>query len=285
MFEAKDMQLATFASAWSFGTLERCYQQVASGAFDGVEGRCPARREERARVRQASERDWVPFIAEICTGGDYAPPSNVSAEAHLEDFRLQLEHALECGASQVTCLLGSDSWELSEAVDCFGRALELSNETKLPISFETHRGRPTFHPNATERLLKALPDLRLTCDLSHWCVVCERLLDQPAVLDAVAPRTSHIHARVGYAQGPQVPDPRVPAYRNELRAHERWWTTMWRAAASGGAKRFTVTPEFGPDGYLHTDPHTQVPVANLEELNTWMSARVRRIFAELPEAE
>jgi hypothetical protein len=37
----------------------------------------------------------------------------------------------------------------------------------------------------------------------------------------------------------------------------------------------TVTPEFGPDGYLQRALFTQQPVANLAEINRWMAERQR----------
>ncbi|MEJ1960369.1 MAG: hypothetical protein WDO56_01955 [Gammaproteobacteria bacterium] len=37
----------------------------------------------------------------------------------------------------------------------------------------------------------------------------------------------------------------------------------------------SVTPEFGPDGYLQQTPYTRQPVADLAELNRWMAVRQR----------
>ncbi len=41
----------------------------------------------------------------------------------------------------------------------------------------------------------------------------------------------------------------------------------------------TMTPEFGPDGYLHAAPFSQEPVGDLVEINRWMAARLRGRFA------
>jgi hypothetical protein len=41
-----------------------------------------------------------------------------------------------------------------------------------------------------------------------------------------------------------------------------------------------MTPEFGPDGYLHRMPFTNEPVADLVEINCWMATRERQRFAE-----
>jgi hypothetical protein len=153
--------------------------------------------------------------------------------------------------------------------------LELEQKHGIAISIETHRGRPTFHPWVTKRLLQQLSDLRLTCDFSHWCVVTERLiLDQEhELLDLCANHVHHIHGRVGYAQGPQVPDPRAPEYAAELAAHERWWDELWKAMRARAFDTATFTPESGPDGYLHVMPFTQAPVAELWDLNRWLGQR------------
>jgi len=265
------MKLAVFASAWAFGGLDACRREVESGAFDGLEGPPPSTASEAQELRATG----LPFIAEICSGGSYAPASSVSVAAHLSDFQVQLARAVQANALFCTCLVGSDSWPLSVARDFLGCALELGAKAGAELCFETHRSRPTFHPWVTAELLRALPELRLTCDFSHWCVVCERLPDDEAVLELVIARARHIHARVGYAQGPQVPDPRAPEYQTELLAHESWWRRIALAAAARGQALLSVTPEFGPDGYLQHTPFTNQPVADLAELNRWMAVRQR----------
>jgi hypothetical protein len=266
--------MKVFASAWAFGGLETCRREVDGGRFDGIEGPPPSAMNELCALRDSG----TPYIAEICSGGSYAPASSVPFAMHLEDVRIQVARAAQAEALFCTCLVGSDSWPLAKAVDFYGRALELGHQLGATLTFETHRSRPTFHPWATTELLRALPELRLTCDFSHWCVVCERLPDEEAVLALVVAHARHVHARVGYAQGPQVPDPRAPEYEAELLAHESWWRRIARAVTERG-ELVTVTPEFGPDGYLQQAPFTQQPVADLAEINRWMAARQRMQLA------
>jgi hypothetical protein len=273
------MKLLVFASAWTFGSLEACREEVRRGAFDGVEGPPP----DDAAVCRAFGRDLaaegIRYVAEIVTGGDYAPPSGVSEERHFADFDAGVARAVEAGALFGTCLTGSDSWPLARTIDYLGRAEELARRRGLSVSFETHRGRPTFNPWSTRDILLALPELRLTCDLSHWCVVCERLVDDEAALELALSRARHVHARVGYAQGPQVPDPRAPEHRGDLERHEAWWSRIWQHARKRADEIVTMTPEFGPDGYLHTAPFSREPVADLGEINRWMASRLRERFA------
>jgi sugar phosphate isomerase/epimerase len=274
------MNILAFASAWTFGDLTACRREVSSGVFDGIEGPAPRSVAEARRYGRSLAQDRIPFIAEVCTGGAYAPASSVTFETHLAEFREQAERGAEASPLFLNCLVGSDSWPATKAIDFLGRALDVGRKLGVELSFETHRSRPTFHPWLTAELLRSLPDLRLTCDFSHWCVVCERLVDDEEALELAISRARHFHARVGYAQGPQVPDPRAPEYRAELEVHEGWWSRIARSALERAQAWLSFTPEFGPDGYLQHAPFSNTPVADLSDINRWMAARQRHRLSE-----
>jgi hypothetical protein len=276
------MHLQLFRSLWTNGfNLDAALADCHPGAFDGVEGPVPLEKNARFEFFSKLHAASVPFIAEITTGGSYVPTST-SPGQHLDDFRHKAEASLECTPLFFTVLAGCDGWPLAQSVDFFGRAIEIANELGVTASFETHRSRATFTPWITRDLLLQLPALRLTCDFSHWCCVCERLVldGEPDLLALCAERAHHIHARVGYDQGPQVPHPDAPEYHAALGAHERWWDAIWDAHDRAGRACTTMTPEFGPDRYLHTLPFSDAPVASLDEINHWMAARQRERFAE-----
>jgi hypothetical protein len=273
------VRLVVFASQWALGSFQACRDGVSRGTYDGIEGPVPTTSGAARELRRALEADGVPWLAEVCTGGDYAPATSVSFEAHFADLAEQVQRAAEAGPVLINCLAGSDSWPLALAVEFYERALAAGERAGVELSFETHRSRPTFNPWSTRDLLLALPALRITCDFSHWCAVCERLVDDESVLSLAVERARHVHARVGYAQGPQVPDPRAPEFARELEAHEGWWNRIWSAAEARGASFFPMTPEFGPDGYLHHLPFTDVPVADLSSINGWMATRQKARFA------
>jgi hypothetical protein len=48
-----------------------------------------------------------------------------------------------------------------------------------------------------------------------------------------------------------------------------------------GYRTTTLTPEFGRDGYLHHLPFTDVPVADLSQLNEWMVHAERQHFSQI----
>jgi sugar phosphate isomerase/epimerase len=274
------MELLLFKTLWGHtGSIDEAIESAKTHGFDGIEGQASASPKLRRALREKLAEAGLEYIAEICTAGSYVPERNASVAAHVASFRQQAVASLECAPRFVTVIGGCDAWPLAASVEFFGASMEVAKQLGITASFETHRSRSMFQPWITRDLLLALPDLRLTCDFSHWCCVCERLLDtEPDVLALCTERAHHVHARVGYDQGPQVPHPAALEYQPALEAHERWWSMIWQAQARHGKAASTMTPEFGPDGYLQCAPFTQAPVADLVEINAWMAQRERQQF-------
>ena len=167
---------------------------------------------DRGRFRELLDRYGFEFIARIFTAGD-------ALDGHLESFRRQLAEAQGLRPRLVNSHSGLDACTESESERFFAVALDIASRMGAAVAHETHRGRVLFNPWVTRRLLARLEGLRLCCDFSHWVSVAERLLDdQIEVLRQYAARCDHLHARVGYEQGPQVPDPRAPEYQPHLEA-------------------------------------------------------------------
>lgn len=211
---------------------------------------------------------WIPQIfSNMQRGGG-------TVRQHIDGLREQMDECLDAAPLFFNGQMGSDHWTLDEAEEFFGAVIEIEREIGVPVYCETHRSRYLSNPWNTARLLERLPALKLTCDFSHWVCVAERLLED--ALEAVAKaatRCHHVHARVGYEQGPQVPDPRDPVWAAHVLAHERWWETAWAAALARGDSTVTLAPEFGPPPYMHTVPYSGEPVSNLEEICDWMAER------------
>lgn len=217
------------------------------------------------------------------TAFDYIPQvfsQGKTVEEHLESFREQVGEAKSFRPRLINAHSGRDAFSEDESVRFFEGALKIEAKAGLAIAHETHRGRILFNPWTTDRLLARFDGLKLCCDFSHWVCVCERLIeDQVEILRRCASRCRHLHARVGYEQGPQVPDPRAPEYQQHLEAHERWWRLVGDAQERRGDKVTTLTPEFGPPDYLHTLPFTRAPVSDLKEICDWQARRQAAHFA------
>ncbi|HCJ31019.1 MAG TPA: xylose isomerase [Pseudomonas sp.] len=274
------MELKIFRTLWGYrNAWEQALEELRSAGFDGIEARLPEAHEERARFGRFLRGNAVPYICTIFTSTPVLPRQSDTPAMHLEDLSRKLERAAELEPRFINLLAGNDRWGLAEQVDFFGAALECGERAGLLLSFETHRARSLYSPWVTLDLIRQLPALRFTSDISHWVVTCERLLDDPA--DDLTPfieRVHHIQARVGYDQGPQVPHPGAPEYADALAFHQRHWESIWQSQQQRGFACTTLTPEFGPDGYLHHLPFTDVPVADLWQLNQWMARTERHHF-------
>ena len=214
------------------------------------------------------------FVAMIFTTGD-------SVAALIKSFREQATAAVKCGARQITAHTGRDDWSIADAREFYREVTAIEADLPIAVGHETHRGRAFFNPWVTRDILVQFPSLKLCCDFSHWVCVAERLnWDDAAgsILELCAARVIHTHTRVGYEHGPQVPDPSAPEYAPHLRQHFEWWRKLWAAQKKRGDAVCTVTPEFGPPSYLHTLPHTNVPVADLEQVCEWTADRVKEVF-------
>lgn len=277
------MQLQLFKTLWGFdGTsINEAVEQLLAADMQGIEGAAPDEPKAQAHWASLFDDNSIAYIAEITTVGSYVPERQASLQQHLDSLQRKLDHSAPLRPQLVTCLGGCDAWPESQSLEFFSRAIELADQYQLAISFETHRSRSLFNPWVTQRMVERLPQLKLTVDFSHWCVVCERLMDTELdVIQAIADNVQHIHARVGYEQGPQVPDPRAPEYAYALRAHQSWWEIIWASQLKRKFTLSTMTPEFGPDGYLHHAPFSQLPVADLWELNQWMAAEESKHYSE-----
>jgi len=274
------MELQLFKTLWGHtSTLADAADQAVESGFVGLEGN--ADRLPRDDLHSVLQSHQLAYIQEIVTAGNYVPRRHDTVEQHIADVERQLQLGRALHPQQVTIIGGCDAWSLQQSVRFFGEAQEIAARMGIVCSFETHRSRSLFNPWVTLAVLEHLPELRLTCDFSHWVVALERQLDDDwgAVLE-VAKHAQHVHARVGYDQGPQVPHPAAPEYAAALASHQRYWEAIWMVQHNSGRAFTSMTPEFGPDGYLHTMPFTQQPVADLWEINAWVARTEHMHFQE-----
>ena len=217
------MELQMFKTLWGHsGPLSQAADEAVEAGFIGLEGNADLPRARRDELLGVLQLRQLEYIQEIVTAGGYVPRRNDTVQEHIADVyrQLQLGRALE--PRWVTIIGGCDAWSLEQSVRFFGESQEIAARMGIACSFETHRSRSLFNPWATLAILERLPDLRLTCDFSHWVVVMERQLDEEwDVVRAVARHAHHIHARVGYEQGPQVPHPAAHEYLGALVSHQR----------------------------------------------------------------
>lgn len=149
----------------------------------------------------------------------------------------------------------------------------------LNIIHETHRNKFSFAAHITKEYLKRIPGLRITLDASHWVCVAESYLDdQKEAMELAISRTDHIHARVGYPEGPQVTDPGIKEWQEALDKHLGWWDKVVERKRNKDVD-LTISPEFGPFPYMVHVPSSGMPVSNQWEVNVWMMEMLRKRYA------
>jgi len=261
------MEIKFFCPYWGMRplSLDKAFQQIKDAGYDGVElginPEIPGYQEGIA----IAEQHGLLFIAQH----PYA--KGPTPELHLADYTNKLEKIMELKPPLVNCHTGHDYYTVEQNMAFIQAAAALSEKYRIPVAHETHRGRFSFCTTITERFVDAFPGLNLIADFSHWCVVSESLLEeQQTIINKVIPHCIHVHARVGYAQGPQVPNPEAPEYREALAAHLRWWEQITLNHLENNKQQMTITCEFGPPPYLQTIPFTGEQVASQWELNLFM---------------
>jgi len=184
----------------------------------------------------------------------------------------------------ITSHTGKDYFTASEAHAMLEHCLAFEAEHCAPhgvcVNHETHRGRILYTPWTTPDFCARHPAMTLCADLSHFCVVAEAECTQAELSRVVAeitPRVRHVHARVGFPEGPQVPDPRGPGFTRYMEGHMAWWAAIFDAAAAAGLPTISCTPEFGPKDYVPQSGAGE-PVANIWEINHWVGLQVQAAY-------
>ena len=266
-WEARDLPLQEF--------LRRAHGE----GFSATEINISELSESPEEIRALHAAAGLDLVAQFLTDG--ATPSE-----HAASMRQLHRRAVECAPLIVNCHTGRDCFTFEETLALFRLSLELEQESGIPFCHELHRGRALYNAPQTLHTLRELPALRINADFSHWQVVHESddLQAHHEAVQAVIDRAWHIHARVGFSQGPQVPDPSAPEWAGQLGICVGWWRRIIAARWAQGARFLTVSPEFGPEPYMPMVPHLHRPVADAWEINCWMRRYLSKAFSEGPES-
>lgn len=261
------------ATNWGFnGNFDAFAAKAKADGYDGVEVWMPSDDKSRKEFLEAVQKHNLKF-AFLCGGGDADPVK------HLVQFQESFRAALAMKPLYFNCHSGRDFFDFSTNKKFIDWSYLESKGSGIPIYHETHRGRILYSAPVTKNFIDALPDLKLTLDISHWCAVHESLLsDQPETISAALNRTEHIHARIGHPEGPQVNDPRAPEWEGAVQAHFAWWDKIVARKRAEG-KPLTFLTEFGPADYMPALPYTRQPVADQWAINVYMKDVLRKRYS------
>jgi sugar phosphate isomerase/epimerase len=266
--------IKVLATNWGFpGNHDQFCAKAKADGYDGFEAWVPFDERERDEFVKTAQK----YGLEI---GFLAGSGSMDYNEHFDIYAKGVELAAQYRPLYVNTHAGRDYFTVEQNVKILQHGIDVAKRTGVSVLCETHRGRCAYSATTTAQYMEVLPELRLTADLSHWCVVHESLLEGfERTVDAALARTGHIHARVGHSEGPQVNDPRAPEWRDAVKKHFGWWDIVMQHAEARKAPFQTFLTEFGPPHYLPALPYTQVPVADQWGVNVHMMKLLRERYA------
>jgi hypothetical protein len=202
--------------------------------------------------------------------------SNLPFEESLEEYKIYLKKAIDQKPLAINSHTGSDFLSFEQNMAFISAANNLSKASDIPIYHETHRGRFSYSLPETNKYLNHNYNLKLTLDISHWMVVHESLLiNKEDLLEKVILKSDHIHARVGFEEGPQVNNPSAPEWKSTLNRHLDIWESViqkkWNKKQIA-----TITTEFGPPNYMPTMPFTNKPLSDQWDNNVFIMNMLKK---------
>ncbi len=248
----QQMKIKYYCPVWGMKhlPLHEVLRKIKASGYDGAEIALDPDLVDVEAVKQLFDESGLELLIQLPYPKDGAPDEMLAA------YSSKMERLLQLQPVMINSHTGRDHFTFEQNAEFIRCAEELSGKHSIAVCHETHRGRFSYAAVVIEKYLEAFPDIKLTADLSHWCVVAESLLEnQQHIIDKVVPHCAYIHARVGYAQGPQVPNPAAPEYEKELQQHTKWWQQIVDHHRQKQSSELIITPEFGPPPYLLPGEH------------------------------
>jgi sugar phosphate isomerase/epimerase len=246
-------------------TMEEKFEKIAEAGFTGIMGGLP-QPADAAKWRSLLDRYNFDF-------GITISPRTV------EEAKPLLEQANNFGVQYVNAQVKDNFVIGPPAINLLQGLVEAARAAKIPFSAETHRGIITQDLHRTVEYVQAIPDLRLTLDLSHYVVtgVMTTYSEKAEELfDIIVERASCIHGRV--SNGHQVQVDVGPEGTHPMVEHfQRWWAkgmAHWLSQAKPGDV-FPYACELGPADYAITLPGTSQEISD-----RWQQALVFKRLAE-----
>lgn len=261
------MKVLFFCPVWGSEDLsiELFAEKVKAAGYDGVEISLPAEADEKNRILKTLEKAGLLMIAQHWETAD------ADFNLHKANFEKRLYHLADAKPLFINTQTGKDFFTFEQNCELIELATAVTKKTGVNIVHETHRGKFSFAAHITRRFLEHSPYWNLTLDISHWCNVAESLLEnQEQAVSLALARAVHIHARVGFAEGPQIPDPRAEQWQQTVDRHLYWWDQIIDRVRDEGRSFFTITSEFGPFPYMQIHPETSQPLTDQWDVNVYM---------------
>ena len=269
------MKILFFCPLWGNADIpiSEFVSKVKNAGYDGVELSLSMDKRERETTVSAIRNAGLLYL------GQHWETLTVDLEEHKREYTERLYNLAKGNPILIDSQTGKDFFTFEQNMELVNAASAFTNETGIPVVHETHRGKFSFAAHITRQFLEANPELRIGADFSHWFNVAETMLEnQEEARNIAISRADHIHARVGFQEGPQIPDPRAPEWKEVVETHISWWDRILKRAKKEDRDCFTISPEFGPFPYMTMLPYTKEPIADQWEVNVYMKDMLKNRF-------
>lgn len=272
------MTLKFFCPRWGSEALtwDAFFTKVKNAGYDGVEIGFPfsLNNDEQQEILSGLKKHNLAVI------GQHWQTVERDFALHQKTFEKHLLSLTKLNPLFINSQTGKDYFTVEQNLALMAIATKVTEKTSIKILHETHRGKWSFAAHITHQYLTNYPEIRITLDISHWFNVAESLLeDQPETVELALQHTDHLHARVGFQEGPQVIDPRIPVNKELLDAHLNVWDRLIKSKSRNDV--FTITPEYGAPPYQQLDPQTLKPLASQWDINVWMKDLLKDRYAKI----
>ncbi len=274
------MKLVFFCPTWGYDQIpfDNFLARVCDSGFVGVETSFPRDSYSEKQIQQRVASIKAHGLELITQHWETITPD---FERYKREFETRLWQNVETQPRLINSQTGRDFFEFEQSLELIDIAEKVEKQSGIKILHEIHRGRFSFAAHVTRKFLDARPKLKLTADLSHWCCVAGNMLeDQNEHLQQALVRSEHIHSRVGYSEGPQVPDPSAAEWQETVNIHLNWWMEILENAKAQGKECFSVTTEFGPAPYMPSIPHSNTPTCDQWQANLYVMERLRERYED-----
>jgi sugar phosphate isomerase/epimerase len=261
------MKLFVLCPQWGLEHLpiEDFFLNVKQAGYDGIDTWLPEESSKRKKFINLLDQYQLCIVSHQ----HQAKGNTIDEFCRSLDYYLNL--SLECDPLLINSHSGKDYFSLDDQLKVIDTIEDFSIRNDITVANETHRGRIGFSPYNAWEIFKRRPNMKITADFSHWTCVTESLLENSEeIVEEAIRRTKHVHARVGYTQGPQVPDPRLAEWQEPVNFFLSLWERIIENQKLAGVEYFTMTTEFGPPPYMWTKTEDNTPIKCQWEINLFM---------------
>lgn len=199
----------------------------------------------------------------------------------LADIKGKVNYAKRVGARFINIMVKSYYIRGSEAIDLLDQVVNYGKEQEVLVHIETHRASITQDLIRTTDYVKALEDISLTIDLSHYIVAGEFTVENlgfygdqlDQYFDILLSKMGAMHLRFSNGEQIQVPINRLD--ETHIEQYKKWWSKGLSNAIErcSNNEHIPVVIELGPEDYQQKILHFEQWLYDCDRLDETLKCK------------